>query len=319
MKNILLPTTALAVPLLCCCIKDSPNCNNPLARDLPQTAFEIDVREMTHGFHSDSVYTLLPVPDPDTGLLSYSSGVGPNGKEYSFAMQRGPLVATPDKEIIFISNASVNASSSSDAIDIERPVEDDFTAYRLVFRHDGESLIRFWNGSSNEYTIPVRALSQIPLEGIEIRLGGQAFALRTQKGYSFDRSYSSTRLPFHFPEGSREDPLQGCLLELIPIPFNATSNGNTLEIRYDFGQLTVSPDGGGIYTWNLSNYPSLRWFNPNASTTVPPSFYQLLTPSDMLGRRIWIWNSSASLELAFKKSDEPLFWCGSIQTYLFPE
>ena len=178
---------ASSLALVSCGDKENftPNPNNPKEQQLPAAKFSVKVCEEEHGVFADSLYRFIAsVNAPaslDDGKVTFTQKVSVNGAHgagriWSINPDVVELVLTPYNKISFEMDADVNASSSSDVMDIRKG--EDLKHYELKAVKDGDgiregsSTIRFWNGdaNSNAVTIRVRAANHVDIEGFEFRI-----------------------------------------------------------------------------------------------------------------------------------------------------
>lgn len=286
----------------CSCRRlEQPNLNNPVEQPLPAAKFAVTLCEEERGVVADSVYRFIAtVSAPaDDGKVTFTKKVSVNGahgsgRTWDVTPDVVEVVLTPYNRISFEVDADVNASSSTDVMDIGKGA--DLRHYELKAVKDGSgiregsSTIRFWNGKSedgNAITIRVRAANSVPVEGFEVRFDGRLFSLVPK-----DFRYTLNSINVHdctigelpnvaYPYEHFEETLIeiGEHTELMPfeelydmsrvkeiefvgtVPRNATPD-NVIRQIYDpisYGQTTVWRASHQPYDWNLAKYEEFRW------------------------------------------------------------
>ena len=345
-----------AMPAAASCNREAAvqaNPNNPEFIETERLDFSVMIDDIRTGFDPDSVYHFTPkIINAEDGTVSYSSGrtvfdrgkgqithAGPSNvndeataaynREFSFTGQQCSLTVTPYCTITLTASSPVNASSSTDAVDVVRDDTGGFR-YHLEYVRDGASTITLWNGegaSANEWRLAVKSAASIPLTGIRVKFENHNYVKdsnnpdgvidcewhmndRFDRYYVYQNEESARALSpdfyFAYAEEAYRNPDFGCSMELIPEPVNATGDFNLIIRRNDF-----SIDGEQLhwmypfFWWNEANYPEFRWFarddfdcEPGAAvhwTEIP------VKPCELIGRKIWIWNEGPE-ELCF--SDE---------------
>lgn len=299
----LLVTCASSLALVSCGDKENftPNPNNPKEQQLPAAKFSVKVCEEEQGVFADSLYRFIAsVNAPaslDDGKVTFTQKVSVNGahgagRTWSITPDVVELVLTPYNKISFEMDADVNASSSSDVMDIRKG--EDLKHYELKAVKDGDgiregsSTIRFWNGdaNSNAITIRVRAANHVDIEGFEFRIsdlnGSHArnfTLLEVPAGTTYKNVpyldgavvmdldnigrleyFEDTETPSYTE--NMYDLSRASVLEFLGTVPRCATPDNELELMLDivsFYAYGVSDDTMNFYKYNQRAYPEFRW------------------------------------------------------------
>lgn len=186
MKRITVLLGVLALfPLLPGCKKDL----NPPVQDLPAAEFNYSVSEQRQ------LKAFTWEPQSNTGPLS-------NGEE-----SINQLYVTAYNEVTIQVSANVNVSSSKpDVVAVEK-VSSGSRSFRLVYKGDGASTIKLWNGTEGSNAV-VKSFSVVGREFIDVT--GLRFSLGTNKDHTqnpvfvFSR-FTTSRPPIrcNFPDDNQ--------------------------------------------------------------------------------------------------------------------
>ena len=295
-------------------LSDAPNPHNPPVIPLPSAGFGLAVADRERGRDPDSVYVFEGV---------WRDGHFRFGPEKRDTMQ---LNITADNGLMLtvLSDdpdfAGVNAASSARCIDIV-PDDPGHRRFHLERVCEGQAVITLWNGEGDtrrEIRFTATSRSEIPVEGILVRIDGQEY--RMYGGATEASDFSGLRLgkapsawePWlqelvqPFPGRREDDWTDHVRLEVVGcIPLNATPTLLTTAVdhvgiidEYAHRSSTptlIDPATGAVnhrwmrlcdfYRQNLAHNPDFRWFAPMHLT---PEIYEDYAGASDLG--VWYAN-----------------------------
>ena len=225
-KLLSLVAVAVAAAALASCEKEPIN---PPVEQLPAVDFQYSVLEQRQ------LKAFTWAPESNTGPLS-------NGEE-----SIKQLYVTAYNEVTLEANSPVNVSSSQPGfVAVEKVTS---KKYRLVYKGEGTSMIKLWNGPDGAGQIiksfTVKSQESVPLEGIMFNYAGQPLPITH---FTTSRPPLLANLPDDWVNEDKTRPnTSDFLLEPYKKPMIwQDGEGETEVERHNNGDFVEDPDQGAL-------------------------------------------------------------------------